>query len=499
VKLRSLWNGFAKRIRLHLKGPALERRAKAAEAEAKRRRSEIAGLTRKNVSLRKEMARRGEEVGRLSAETQKLGAHIKHLNRKIEALRREYAERSRSRKELATALKQSERARAAAAQAQSAAEASSLEATTSLARERYAGEELRLLLRAAARETSFPYGSYTPGVAAWDEKWDRAPAGRVLFFAPKDYSGSLFRWADALNRHSGYAARVVVLRGHPFGYQNDLVLPHPSVAKSDLAGLAAEADIIHLKDEEGWFEGKTPEVYEVLERAGKPVVFTHYGGYARKYKNSAEYRSFVAALAARVAMTPDLCYPWFAGEFIPHTIDAELFPAAWRDGNVIAHSPSTETRKGTADLIAAIDGLGLELDLIKDVPHDECLRRKRHCSLFFDQAGRERAKKMGVDDVIGWYGNSALEAAVLGIPTIAHLSDEAFAQAEGAGCAIRETCAILNTPLGAEGIRETIRGYLALSPEDRTEVSRRTRRWIEDFHSFPVVGGRLASLYGRLR
>jgi hypothetical protein len=291
---------------------------------------------------------------------------------------------------------------------------------------------------------------------------------------------------------------VVVLRGHPFAYDNDLVLPHPDVAPSDLAGLAAAADVIHIKDEEGQFEGKAPEIYEILARAGKPIVFTHYGGYARKYKDNPEYRAFVGAFAARVAMTPDLRYPWFDGEYIPHAIDAERFPNAWRDGNIIAHSPSTEARKGTAELIEAIEGLGLELDLIKDVPHAECLRRKRLCSLFFDQAGRERPKKMGVDDVIGWYGNSALESAVFGIPTIAHLSDEAFERAEAAGCPIRDECAILNTPLGVEGIRRTIRGYLELSAAGRAEVSLRTRRWIENFHSFPVVARRLAELYRRL-
>ena len=453
---RSLWKAARTRAGLHLRGPELAEKVRSGEAEQRR--------------LQREISRQASEAKRLARQIDKLQHAYDDRMRKYTALVGEYkAMRTKSKTNISAANKETRRAEKRR-------------------------QELALLLKAISRQTAFKYGSYTPGVRAWDEKWQTAES-RILFFAPKDYSGSLVRWGEALNRHSRHAARVVVLRGHPFGYDNDLILPHPSVAKSDLAALADEADVIHLKDEEGLFEGKNADFYDAIKRADKPIVFTHYGGYARKYKDDAQYQAHVGSFAARVAMTPDICYSWFKGAFIPHTIDSDRVGYAWRDGRVVAHSPSKEVRKGTADFLAAVEGLGLDVDLITGVPHDECLGRKRLCALFFDQAGREQTGKIGVDDVIGWYGNSALESAAYGIPTVAHLSEEAFERAEAAGCPIRDACAILNTPLGAEGIRETIRAFFALSEQGRREVSLRTRKWIEDFHGFRVVAGRLDDLY----
>jgi len=110
--------------------------------------------------------------------------------------------------------------------------------------------------------------------------------------------------------------------------------------------------------------------------------------------------------------------------------------------------------------------------------------------------GRERGPtELGPGRIVGWYGNSAVEAAVHGIPTIAHLSEQALDQAARAGFDVRAHAPILNTAPGAAAIRRTVESYLALSPDRRTELSLRTRRWVEEFHSYTAVGPRLAELY----
>ena len=143
----------------------------------------------------------------------------------------------------------------------------------------------------------------------------------------------------------------------------------------------------------------------------------------------------------------------------------------------------------------AIKGLDLEFDLITEVSYAQCLTRTQVCGLFFDQAGTEIKEKLGVDDVIGWYGYSAVVAAAYGIPTIAHLSQQAFVQARQAGKDIEERCAIINTPLGAEGIRETILWYFNLPSHEKKRISLRTRAWVEEFHSYRVVARELARVY----
>ena len=199
-----------------------------------------------------------------------------------------------------------------------------------------------------------------------------------------------------------------------------------------------------------------------------------------------------------VATTPDLCFPWFEGRYVPLPVDADRFAYSWTDGDLVAHSPSIPERKATADLVAAVRGLDCRLDVITGVSYTECLERKRRCNLFFDQAGRELAARFGTDRPIGWYANSALEAAVHGIPAIAHLAEESFAGALRGGQDIAERCAILNTHLAPEDIRETILRHLSLAPAQRQGLSRRTRRWIEEFHSYPAVAGQLRAVYDSL-
>lgn len=360
----------------------------------------------------------------------------------------------------------------------------------------------KLLLRELRKATLHRYGSYTPGIAAWEARWDRSPGRRILFYAFRDYAGSFVKWAEAINRHSEFAVRMVVFDRHEYEYDNDLVMPAPNLPRQgeiEIERLCEEADLIHIKDEHGFFTGANELPSDLFEKHGKPLIFTHCGGYARKYCEDPKYRTFVQKrFRARVAMTPDLNYDWFDGVFIPHAIDSDHCPYSWTIGRRLAHSPSTAERKGTADLLAAVDGLEVEFDLISGVPHEECLRRKRQANLFFDQAGREIEQRLGTSAIVGWYGNSALEAAVYGIPTIAHLSDQAFQGAARAGKDIRERCAIINTPLGKDAVRATLERYLALSSEDQVALSLTTRRWVEEFHSYEVCAHELAKLYRSL-
>jgi hypothetical protein len=347
----------------------------------------------------------------------------------------------------------------------------------------------------------YEFGSLSPGVESWSRRWREAEGNRVLLYAHRDYAGSLYRWAAAINTSTEYAARVIVLENHPFKYPIDLLYSTASFEATypDLLELMEQSDVVHLKDETGFYLGGNKLPPEFFTQLGVPLVFTHYGGYARKHSDDPGYIAHVLSHDARVAMTPDLCFDWFDGSYIAHGIDVERFRYSWRDGRVVGHSPSTPARKGTDELLEAVQGLDVTLDVIHGVTYDECLARKAMCNLFFDQAGREQVAVLGIDHVIGWYANSALEAAVLGIPSIAHLSDVALERAARSGQDVRESCAIINTPRGAEGIRQTIAAYFELSPRERQELSVRTRAWTESFHSYEVVGPQLAALYDGVR
>ena len=359
-------------------------------------------------------------------------------------------------------------------------------------------EALSSLTKAVEALPRYEFGSYTPGVSDWSRRWDDRPDRRVLLFAPRDYAGSFFKWATAINSHTDFAARLVGVRTHRFGYPLDLLFPAFSFSAdySGLLELIEQSSVVHIKDESGFYLRNLPP--DLFAQFDGPRVFTHYGTFAREHATDPDYMRHVLSFDARIAMTPDLCFEWFDGAYIPHAVDSDRFEYSWQDGRVLGHSPSDYARKGTNTLLHAIEDLDVRLDLIEGVPHDEALRRKATCNLFFDQAGPESQGESPPATVIGWYGNSAIEAAVHGIPTIAHLSEAAFAGALRAGKPIRERCPIINTPLDEEGMRETIERYFAQSAEDRHELSLRTRAWIEEFHSYPVTGRELAAVYSRL-
>jgi hypothetical protein len=350
----------------------------------------------------------------------------------------------------------------------------------------------------------YEYGSLLPGQAEWADRW-RTPTGlRILMFAKSDYAGSFYKWADAINEHTEHVARLVVTASHKYKYPVDLLIANPNLIESDWRELWAEADIIHIKDETGFMNQSNRLPPEMLHSFEGPRVFTQYGGYARKHRHDPDYQDFVKKFDLTISMTPDLCFEWLGDEptYIPHSIDSSHYPFTWSDKPVIGHSPSTRARKGTEDFLAAVEALQADhdviLDVIEGVTHQEVMRRKRDLGIFFDQAGREQAS-LGTTDIVGWYGNSAIEAAVYGVPTVAHLSEAALAGTERAGKTDIRDIPIVNTPLGADGIRQTLAGILDMTAQDRGDLAVRTRKFIESFHDQPVVGQELAKAYSSLR
>jgi hypothetical protein len=157
-------------------------------------------------------------------------------------------------------------------------------------------------------------------------------------------------------------------------------------------------------------------------------------------------------------------------------------------------------RKGTAafaEAVAALGGQSFNLDIITGVDHRTAVRRKQEATLFFDQSGRENPDVLGIDEVIGWYGKSAVEAMAAGIPTLAHLSKQALEQS-GFTETERAALPVINVPLDAAGMRGVLEELSRKSETELRELSGKTRAWAEAFHSDEAVGPKLAALYDEL-
>ncbi|WP_319559831.1 hypothetical protein [Marispirochaeta sp.] len=358
--------------------------------------------------------------------------------------------------------------------------------------------------------------SVNPVQAIWAERWKESRK-KVLYIAPIDYSGSIFKWAAAINDYTDWAARIITFKVHRFGYSTDIVIPSniPSQLKGDFSELGVklfklidEADIIHFKDEHQLFheiELKSKkstllsDIYKRAKESVKPLVFTHYGGYARKYKDNINYKNFVNNFNIKVAMTPDLNFDWFSGSYIPHSIEIKDFPVIWKDGTVVSHSPSGVQRKGTEALVEALSKHPeITLNIIQGLSYEKCLKKKSEATLFFDQAGREKAENIGTNEPIGWYGNSAVEAMAFGIPTIAHLSKNAFNGAVLSGKNIKNSCPVINVDCEDPiSIEKAIVNFFSSSVAEKEKKSKQAREWVEIFHSNEVVANELVKLYSK--
>jgi hypothetical protein len=67
--------------------------------------------------------------------------------------------------------------------------------------------------------------------------------------------------------------------------------------------LVNEADIIHIKDEIGFFTGNNKLDPRMFAWSEKPRVYTAYGGQMRKFRDVPKYRNYVLSHDARIALT----------------------------------------------------------------------------------------------------------------------------------------------------------------------------------------------------
>lgn len=170
-------------------------------------------------------------------------------------------------------------------------------------------------------------------------------------------------------------------------------------------------------------------------------------------------------------------------EVIPPGIDlARIQPAPPPDRSrpLIVHAPSSRRRKGTDAVIAALDGLDADLELVEGLHHDEALGRYRAADIVVDQLNA------------GWYGLFAIEAMALGKPVVTFLHDEAVRRTEEAF----DTRVPLVSAT-ADTLRERLRPLVA-SAEDRRRIGAASRAYVEHVHGIEHVADRLLALYARL-
>jgi glycosyltransferase involved in cell wall biosynthesis len=161
------------------------------------------------------------------------------------------------------------------------------------------------------------------------------------------------------------------------------------------------------------------------------------------------------------------------GQYTPATPEDRARP-------VVLHAPSSRRRKGTEHVIAACEGLDVELEIVEGLRHDEARRRYERADIVVDQLNA------------GWYGILALEAMALGKPVLSYLRPEAVAETE------RELgVEVPIVPVTKETLRARI-AELASSAEERLRIGALSRAYVERVHDADKGADRLVEIYRSL-
>jgi len=168
---------------------------------------------------------------------------------------------------------------------------------------------------------------------------------------------------------------------------------------------------------------------------------------------------------------------------IPPGIDLssiEPAPPKAHEHPVVLHAPSSRSRKGTSEVVAAAEKLGLDLELVEGVDHRAAFERYKNADLVVDQLNA------------GWYGMFAIEAMALGKPVVAFLHEEAARRTEEAFG--------LEVPV-VHATKETLADVLeslVSRPDELRRIGAAGRAYVEQVHDLSAVADRLLDLYAGL-
>ena len=291
--------------------------------------------------------------------------------------------------------------------------------------------------------------------------------------------------AEAL-RARGVDARLVVFNRYRLHPEADRSLDLPAgIVGRQLRQWRALAELLPRTDVFHFHFGLTlvPQSlqFPLLRLARKKSVM-HYLGSDIRGKQPEELAAGKKADAEIVGSYDAIRWVPEA-EVIPPGIDLsriEPVPPSDRTRPLIVHAPSSRRRKGTEHVVAAVEGLDADLELVEGLHHDEAFERYRAADIVVDQLNA------------GWYGIFAIEAMALGKPVVTFLHDEAVRRTKEAfGVEVPLVAATKET------LRERLQPLVA-STEERRRIGAASRAYVERVHDLERVTDRLLAVYARL-
>ncbi len=318
---------------------------------------------------------------------------------------------------------------------------------------------------------------------------------KILMIAVNDPAGTGIGFCRAVNRLGRHESRIVTLETrYTHSWPKDLHVPDLDEAGlAELEGLLKTSDVLHFHmtaDEHLRLGPFLPADY----LSGKAIVHHEHGHHDFR-SNPEAFREKYRRLGRKhlLVSTPDLKRMMPEASWQPnlvHQDEAVLRPAErqWTGPLKLAHSPTRKDLKNTDELLAVVEtlrgeGLDLELDFIDNVPHAECLERKRRNHALFDH-------------MQGYYGVSSLEGLSQGLAVIAGLDAWNLSHvAEFSGVAQDRLPWVLAHD--SHSLEAALRG-LAGDLDRCRAIGEASRRFVEQNWSEAKVAGRLCDFWDAL-
>jgi glycosyltransferase involved in cell wall biosynthesis len=302
---------------------------------------------------------------------------------------------------------------------------------------------------------------------------------------PLNVAGIPWTNVQALRR-KGVDAKLVVVERQKLHPEADWSLDRPTgfwgrqaVQWPAFLRLLPKTDVFHFYF--GWTLVPRKVQWPLLKAARRKSVL-HFLGSDIRGKSSEEL-AYARGADARIVGSYDALRWVPDAHVVPPGLDLSEYtpvPPEDRPRPVVLHAPSSRKRKGTEHVIAACEGLDVELDIVEGLRHDEARRRFARADLVVDQLNA------------GWYGILAIEAMALGKPVLSYLRDEAVHETE------REMgVEVPIVPVTKQTLRERI-AELAASPDERRRIGALSRSYVERLHDADKGADRLIAIYRSL-
>ncbi|MHB8117236.1 MAG: glycosyltransferase family protein [Methanothrix sp.] len=223
-------------------------------------------------------------------------------------------------------------------------------------------------------------------------------------------------------RRLGLKSDVISFQPHPFDYEVDFFrptrLPFPlryAERLHAISKVAGNYEILHFHYFSVLPFGLDLPLWKMLK---KKIVFHYHGDDIRNKGEGTLSRHCARAV---LVSTPDLLAWSPRARWTPNPIDLKKYPYIGAEKHErklrILHAPSVPKVKGTEYVVEAVEelkkeGFEIELDLVKNMPHQEAVEHYKQADIVVDQL------------LVGWYGVFAIECMALGKPVCVYIRED---------------------------------------------------------------------------